>query len=272
MFGYVKTFTPQLKVCEHEYYKAVYCGLCKTLGKNYGLFSKLTLSYDFAFLSFIYADINNEVSEVEKCHCLLHPCKRKNCVKKSQALDFSAGCAMIMLYYKVLDNIRDSSFFKRMFWRLVLPFAKSAHKKAAEAYPNLEKIVCEELSRQEEIEKKSDVSPDEAADPTACVMKRIFLSIKDDEDFGRFGYLLGRFVYLIDAYDDFEKDKKSGNFNAFESQLLAKESCNLTCAELQNAYEKVEFKAFSPIISNVIFLGLNDSLDKILKRKECKNG
>lgn len=272
MFGYVKTFTPQLKVCEHEYYKAVYCGLCKTLGRNYGVFSKLTLSYDFAFLALVYADIKGEVLDTKKCRCLLHPCKRKNCVKKSEALDFSAGCAMIMLYYKVLDNIRDSSFLKKLFWRIILPFVKSAHKKAKKTYPNLEKIVSEELSRQDKIEKKADVSPDEAADPTACAMKRIFLSIKDDENFGRMGYLLGRWVYIIDACDDFEKDKKSSNFNAFESQLLAKESCNLTAAELQNVYEKVGFTSFSSIISNVIYLGLKESLDTVLKRKECKNG
>ncbi len=267
MFGYVKTFTPELKVCEHEYYKAVYCGLCKTLGKNYGIFTRFTLSYDFAFLALIYADVTKEALKSEKCRCLVHPCKAKNCVNKSQALDFSAGCAMIMLYYKVLDNIRDSSFLKKLLYLCVLPFVKSAHKKAVKAYPNLEKVICEEMSRQEEIERRDEVSSDEAADPSACAMKRIFLMIKNDEDFGRFGYLLGRFVYLIDACDDFEKDKKSGNFNAFENKDLAKESCNSTAAELQNAYSKVSFGVFAPIISNVVFLGLKDSLDKVLKKE-----
>lgn len=272
MFGYVKTFTPELKVFEHEYYKAVYCGLCKTLGKNYGILSRMTLSYDFAFLALIYADVTGESLNSEKCRCFLHPCKSRNCVNKSQALDFSAGCAMIMLYYKVLDNIRDSSFLKSVLWRCALPFVKGAHKKAAKTYPNLEKAVCEELSRQSEIEKKSDASPDEAADPSACAMRRIFLLIKDDENFGRLGYLLGRWVYLIDACDDFDKDKKSGSFNAFESKKAAKESCNSTAAELQNAYAKVEFRDFAPIISNVIFLGLKDSLDKVLKKEGFENG
>ena len=270
MFGYVRTYPSQLKVCEHEYYKAVYCGLCKTLGKNYGVLSKLTLSYDFAFLALVYADVKNEAAVTQKCHCLLHPFKRKTCVKNSQALDFSAGCAMIMLYYKVLDNIRDSSFFKKLFWRCLLPFVKRAHNKAKKTYPNLEKIISEEMSRQPLIEQNCS-SPDEAADPTACALKRIFLSLCGDENFGRIGYLLGRFVYLIDAYDDFEKDKKSNNFNAFESLTLARESCNSTCAELQNAYDKFEFKSFDSIISNVIYLGLRDSLDKVKKRKECKN-
>ncbi len=262
MFGYVKVFAPELKVCEHEYYKAVYCGLCKTLGKRYGFLARMTLSYDFAFLAMLHADLNGDVLKSEKCRCIVHPCKNKNCVNSSQALDFSASCAMIMLYYKILDNIHDSGFFKSLMWRCALPFAKSARKKAKRDFPELEKIISEEMSRQSDIEKKSDVSPDEAADPSACAMRRIFLSIKDEERLGRFGYLLGRWVYLIDACDDFEDDKKKGSFNAFENKNSARESCNQTAAELQNAYAALDLGVFAPIISNVVFLGLKESLRK----------
>ncbi len=267
MFGYVKTFTPELKVCEHEYYKAVYCGLCKTLGKNYGLLSRMTLSYDFAFLALIYADLKNETPKAEKCRCIIHPCKNKNCVNNAQALDFSAACAMIMLYYKILDNIRDNNFFKKTLWKIALLFFKGAYKKAQKAYPKLNEIISREISRQGEIENKCNVSPDEAADPTACAMREILREIKNDDNVARFGYLLGRWVYLIDAFDDFESDNKKGNFNAFKTKQLAKESCNQTSAELQNAYSALKLGKFAPIISNIVFLGLNDSL-----RKAEKNG
>ena len=47
MFGYVKTCTPQLRLCEWEAYRGIYCGLCRTLGRRFGPLARLTLSYDF---------------------------------------------------------------------------------------------------------------------------------------------------------------------------------------------------------------------------------
>ena len=53
MFGYIKPDIPELKMKENELYKAVYCGLCKTMGKCTGCASQLTLNYDFAFLAML---------------------------------------------------------------------------------------------------------------------------------------------------------------------------------------------------------------------------
>lgn len=274
MFGYVKTFTPELKVCEAEHYKAVYCGLCKVLGKKYGFFSRFTLNYDFTFLALVYKDITNEEESVKKCRCIAHPFKCKSCVYDSLALDFSAACAMIMLYYKVLDNIRDSGFFKKILYCILLPICKAYYKKATLAHPNLERVISDNMKRQEGIEKRDDVFLDMAADPSACVLRDVFSLMSSEEDkksaLGRFGYLLGRWVYLIDALDDLESDKKNGSFNVFlQSDNRVKnaiESLNSTAAELQNAYAQVGFQKFAPVISNVVFLGLKDTLNRVIKK------
>ena len=51
MFGYVKICKPELKVKHYEAYKGVYCSLCKTLKKEYGVLASLTLNYDFTLLA-----------------------------------------------------------------------------------------------------------------------------------------------------------------------------------------------------------------------------
>ena len=53
MFGYVRTMDSELKVKEHELYKATYCGLCRSMGEVCGGSSRLTLSYDGVFLSLL---------------------------------------------------------------------------------------------------------------------------------------------------------------------------------------------------------------------------
>ena len=134
MFGYIKPDIPELKVKEHELYKATYCGLCRTMGKCTGCFSKFTLSYDFAFLAMLELAVKNKMPEFENCRCAVNPLKKKTCAKSCNELDFSASVAMIMLYYKVVDNIHDSKGLKKLGWILLKPFASSAHKKAMKKY------------------------------------------------------------------------------------------------------------------------------------------
>lgn len=58
MFGYIKPVRSELKVREAEEYRAVYCGLCNELGKSFGLFAKMTLSYDFAFMAMLFMSLD----------------------------------------------------------------------------------------------------------------------------------------------------------------------------------------------------------------------
>ena len=284
MFGYVTPFKPDLKMREYEAYKSVYCGLCREMGKRFGPFARLTLSYDFAFLAMFELAVKNKMPEFENCRCAVNPLKKKTCAKSCDELDFSSSVAMIMLYYKVLDNIHDSSWFKKLFWLFLKPFAKSAHKKAAKKYPKLEEDIASAMNRQYDVEKASDICVDESADPTATALAAVCGYIDETRrgDLERFGYLLGRWVYLIDALDDLEKDIKTKNYNPFlrgcgkspeEMKEYTKGSINATAAELQLSLEKLDIKVFRPIIYNVIYIGLADTLKRILsKEQEDTNG
>lgn len=278
MFGYVTPFKPDLKIREYEAYKSVYCGLCREMGKRFGPFARLTLSYDFAFLAMLELAVKSKMPEFENCRCAVNPLKKKTCAKSCNELDFSASVAMIMLYYKAVDNIHDSKGLKKLGWILLKPFASSAHKKAMKKYPEVEEIIGSAMNRQYDVEKSSDCCVDEAADPTATALAGVCGCIDETRrgDLERFGYLLGRWVYLIDALDDIEDDIKSKNYNPFakgcgdtleEMKEYAKGSINITAAELQLSLEKLDIKVFKPIIYNVIYLGLSDTLKRILDKK-----
>ena len=102
LFGYIKPFRPELKIREAEDYKAVYCGLCKELGRSYGLFARMTLSYDFAFMAMLFMALDeNSCPSFEKCACIAHPFKKQCRCTENEALSLSAKAAMILTYYKV---------------------------------------------------------------------------------------------------------------------------------------------------------------------------
>ena len=75
MFGYIRIAKPELKVKEYEMYKAVYCSLCRVLGKNYGIWSRFTLSYDFTFLALLNMSLTDVCDLTERKRCVCNPLK-----------------------------------------------------------------------------------------------------------------------------------------------------------------------------------------------------
>lgn len=289
MFGYIKPCKPQLRVCEYETYRAVYCGLCKQLGRQYGPFSRLTLSFDFTFLALLKMALTPSAVEFHPARCMLNPFKKHPCCGESESLSFSAGTAMILGYYKVLDNYQDGDLKKRTISVLCMPFAKHAYKGAADQYPQIAQIAYETISQQSAVEQALCDSIDLACEPTAQALSGICALLDDRQQrvLGRFGYLLGRYIYMADALDDLEEDLKQHSYNPFllregitadstSPELLfqvrerAKGSLYLTMSELAKAYSLLELHSFTPILDNIVHLGLHDAVERILLPKETK--
>ena len=131
MLGYVKTYKPELKIKDYEAYRGLYCSLCRTLGRQYGVMSRLLLSYDVTFLLVVMLSVKNALPTFKKGRCPFNLAKRCNyCVDCSSFLSFAAAVTVLMFYYKVKDNIADSGFFKRLLMRMILPYASHLRKKA----------------------------------------------------------------------------------------------------------------------------------------------
>ena len=152
MFGYIRADKAELKIREYEVYKAVYCTLCRTLGRRYGILSRLTLSYDFTFLAMLQLGMNDANVCMEQKRCAFNPLKKCNYCKDDTALKMPAAAAMIMLYYKLADNIADEKGLKKLGYMLLKPCFASARKKAARDYPQLEKIVSQYIESQNGLE------------------------------------------------------------------------------------------------------------------------
>jgi len=270
LFGYIKPFKPEMKMAEFEVYQSAYCGLCRALGKEFGPFARLTLSYDYAFAAvFKMALTDSGFCGFEKGRCLVNPLKKKVFCRPNADIDFIANIAMLMMYYKLKDDIADSGFLKKLKYFIALPFVALAKNRAARRYPVIDRAIARCMDRQAGIEQEGVSSIDLAADPTAQALSVIFAEFSGNEKqkaaLSRFGYLLGRWIYIIDALDDLEDDLKEKNYNPFllsPTQDLdavrknAEGVLNLTAGEISNAYVLIDFGKFKPILDNVIYLGL----------------
>ena len=278
MFGYIRIAKPELKVKEYEMYKAIYCSLCKNLGHSYGFLSRLTLSYDFTFLALLNMSLSDECVGVERKRCAFNPLKKCNYCKGTDFLEMPSAAAMIMLYYKIADNIADEKGFIKLGYMILRPFFGSARKKAVRRFPMLESIVSEYINTQALLEKDDCRDMDKAADPTAKALGEIFTLCSDDgvqkRVLYRLGYCMGRYIYLLDAACDLKDDIKKGSYNVLKNGSEGDTSKYIKdrvepqlyfCInEACKAFELLDIKKFKTILGNIIYLGLEDTFKKEL--------
>ena len=282
MFGYLQIHKDELKVKEYEAYKSVYCGLCKQLGRDYGFLTRLILSYDCTFYAILLMSLKRSCTGFSDGRCKFNPlkkCKFADC--KDNAYSKASALSVISAYYKVVDDIDDSGFFKRIALKIVKPFFGRRQKKAARRFPEIENIVSEMMKNQKAAENDELVTIDKAANPTAKMISDL-ATLEGGNDLQKrvlseFGYQIGRWVYLIDAADDYEKDKKSGNFNPFiKADINDKDYINSvlsqSLARAYDAYNLLDIIDFKPIIDNMMLYGFPNKQNAVLNnRQEVKN-
>lgn len=278
MFGYVYINKPELKIKDYEAYRGVYCSLCKALGKNYSVFARFILNYDCTFLSLLLMARSKECPGFKSGRCPFNPMKKCNYTLKAEdALSKGAALTVITSYYKLLDSIADSGFFKKVGCTLIRPFFSRWHKKAKRNFPEYENIVKEMYLSQLRCEKQAGICLDMAAESTAKMLENIMkLEAKSESEekvFAQFGYHLGRWIYLMDAANDIEDDSKSGNFNPFLLKFGEKSKVDIKEVEailshsyflLTKAYELIDKQRFTDILDNIIYSGLSKKQKNIL--------
>lgn len=302
MFGYVRPQKFEMLVREYDEYLGIYCSLCKELGRRYGLTARLALNYDCTFYAlFLLATQKDGCPSFTNGRCCVNPLKKcYYCKTEKDEKDektFAAACALtvILTYYKLLDNINDSRTIKKTAYYSIYPILWLKHKKAAKNYPEIEGIVSESMRAQSEIEKKDKPGIDLCAQPTAEMLKgilRLSAEKKGAEPaasrlFCHLGYYLGRWIYIIDAADDLEKDIESGAFNPFiikfglnkssaeEDILAAKKyangTLNMSLSRIGEAVDLLGFNSLGAITRNILLKGLPQMQKELLFKKEKTN-
>lgn len=215
MFGYVVVDKEKLTPQENALYRAFYCGLCKTIKQEYGNLSRVCTSYDITFLSILSHDCLNYPVQLTNENCIANPFQKKLIVKDNPLMRKLSALAVLLVYYKLQDDILDGKKSRKMLNTL---FAKQV-KKAKLIFPEVDDIINEHYSRLRELEKANEQVIDKVSDCFGSMLREVFKLIipcdAGDENLYSLAYNVGKYIYLIDAVDDLESDAKKKNYNPF---------------------------------------------------------
>ena len=281
MFGYIRPYAEELRVKEYARYRAVYCGVCRSMEKNISPLLSCTLRYDFVLLAMVRMLLAGDAGQTERRRCMANPLHKKPMLSDNPSLVHTARCAALLTYYGILDNIADERGAKRLAYRLLRLPAAAMRKKALRdgTLADTDSTVGEQLAVLSSLERENTPSPDAAAEPFGVLLGALFAAGLADGRQTRIasavGVHTGRFIYLLDAADDARRDEASGAYNPFvcaarEEGISVREYLDrhrtrienallLECAAAHNAAQlaqEAELHPLWPCIENIFELGM----------------
>ena len=276
MFGYLKPDNPYLYIKDETLYKALYCGICKSIGKNCGQTARFTLSYDMAFMSAITHNILGVDVTIDKQRCIAHQIKKRPIARPDDISLTLANVNVILAYYKLIDDVNDENKGGAL-----SALIKNGYKKAKKLCPEVDKIVKDGYNSLISLEKSGCDSVDMCCDPFAKMLEEISTFIFKDkatEYTKSLFYAIGKWIYLIDALDDYDKDVTKNNFNVLYNayknknyaQLISEHKSeiffifNTIFAQIGESYKNIETKFNTDLVTNILTRGIPTTTNKIL--------
>lgn len=261
MFGYITINKDELKIKDYNTYRGYYCGLCRALEKRHGQLSRLTLTYDMTFLILLLTSLYESETRASQRGCLLHP-GSKHLTLQNEFTEYAADMNILLSYYNLQDDWTDEKKLSSLAMAAAL---KKSCSEISVRYPAQAAAVKQYITRLAECEKAQLTELDTAAGYTGEMLGRIF-ACRDDEWAGslhRFGFYLGKFIYLYDAFEDLEKDKKSGSYNpllSYKTDADFNESIQsiltMMAAECAREFERLPILMNADILRNILYSGI----------------
>lgn len=273
MFGYVSAHKPELRMREFYKYKAYYCGLCKVLREKYGFLGQVTLTYDMTFLVILLTSLYESETKREERRCIVHPAKKQKLLF-NEITEYAADMNIILTYYKLLDDWEDErskvGFLGQQAYR-------RAFRELKERYPDKCEMIHNCLEKLHRCEVQNEANIDVVSRCFGELMGELFVYQKDtwEETLRQMGFYLGKFIYILDAYDDIEKDIEKKNYNALialskqeDFDEKCEEMLNFVLAECSHHFEKLPCVEDVEILRNILYAGVWDKFNQKRKKKD----
>lgn len=272
MFGYVLFNQPELKFREYDLYRSYYCGLCHTLHRKFHVTGQMTLSYDSAFLGFLLTSLYEPATRTEQIRCIPHPLK-KHPACTNEYIEYAADMNIILSYYSMQDNWEDEH---RITGLLFASLLRGNQQKAALPYEEKIRVIRLQLSALHRYEKENSPDLDAVSNCFGFIMAEIFAVHHDEWEsvLRKMGFYLGKFIYILDAFDDLKKDAAKGNYNPFLAQKddpdleqQCRQILTMIMAECCSAFETLPILENVNILRNILYSGVWTGFENAVKKR-----
>ena len=280
MFGYIVVNKPELKFREFDVYQSYYCGLCRSLKERFGGLGQLTLSYDMTFLALLLTGLYEPEVKSGKSRCIVHPLK-KHSYRQREFTDYAADMNLLLSYEKCMDDWKDEQKVKK---RVMAMLLENKQQRVCRQYEEKIYKISRYMDEIHRMEKENSGNIDEASGVFGELMAEIFVYRQDEwsETLQKMGFFFGKFIYLMDAYEDIEKDLKEGTYNPLKSYFendnfeeMAEQMLYMMMSECSKAFERLPIVENTGILRNILYSGVWLRFEQIKqnrKDKKEKNG
>lgn len=273
MFGYITICKPELKIKDFERYKAFYCGLCQELKEKYGMGGQMTLTYDMTFLVVLLSSLYEFQTEEESHRCRVHPAKKQRMLRNS-ATSYAADMNLLLAWYHLKDDWEDE---KKVSSLAAGKLLKRKAGRIEETYRRQSRVFEAALGELSQLEKEKSTDIDQTAGCFGRLMEELFVYRKDmwEPTLRRIGFFMGKFIYIMDAYEDLEEDLEKGRYNPLR-ELCKKEDYeqrvgDILCmmmGECSAEFEKLPCLTDIDILRNILYDGVWNRYRLIQKKKQ----
>lgn len=275
MFGYVMINREALSEAERGRFSAYYCGLCRALGNRYGTTGRLALSFDMTFLAILLSSLYEPETHSGRSRCIVHPNKRHDFLE-NPFIDYAADMTIALAYHKALDDWQDE---KKLSGKSQARLLHARYRRIEDLYPRQLLKIAQSMKRLDALEQSHCQAIDPPANAFGDMLGEIFVYKKDmwSDTLRQTGSALGRFIYLMDAYDDLDADRKKGRYNPLvalsgqpDFEQRTHSYLTLLLGEGTVAFEQLPLVEDLSILRNILYSGVWTKYQTIQRKRQGK--
>lgn len=278
MFGYININQQELTQENKDLYQAYYCGLCNQLRTDFGNRGRVLLSYDMTFLVVLLTGLYEPETAEHEFTCPVHPLKKRT-ARINEITAYAAAMNVILAYHNLEDDWKDDHSFTK---HTIAVFLQKDYEKVAKLYPRQVKAVESYMEKQALAEQRREQNLDTISALTGEMLGELFAWRQDEwyHELKKLGYYMGKFIYLMDAYEDLEKDEREQQYNPLEPirkahpeefEHLCVTMLTSMIAESAKAFERLPILMHADILRNIFYSGVWSKYEYIQIKKKKRN-
>ena len=278
MFGYLDVQKDTLNDGQRGLWQTFMCGLCFSTKKLVGNIPRMTITNDINCFNILFHSILDVDVNIEHKKCFSSPFKKRTVIEMTEITDKLSLANVLLTYWNIHDDVVDGDKGKK----LIESVYKKYHKKAQPQVQALDDIIAKRYNQLRELEKGDCDSIDIVSDSFAMLSLdfcNFVLGEKSSDYAQTLCYNLGKWIYLIDALDDAQKDLKRGNYNPFVKCYKAQSMADLSThkEEIQfvmytalnriaQSFNDLNLTKYTCLLKNIFFQSIRNKTKDILKK------